>query len=187
MTLRTSLWLAGLAFLICLPGQPGLGQTHTRDPLNEKEIDEMREAAEYPDKRLELMIGFARARIAAIDQLQANAKSAKDRPMQIHDLLEDFSSLLDEIDDNVDMYSSHKTDMRKGLRLLIEAESEWALRLRSLKEKSPPEELEQYSFVLANASDAVGDSTAGAREELQQQNELAKEKKLNKVYSERPD
>ena len=26
-----------------------------------------------------------------------------------------------------------------------------------------------------------------AREELQEQNELAKEKKLNKVYSERPD
>jgi hypothetical protein len=43
--------------------------------------------------------------------------------MQIHDLLQDFSSLLDEIDDNVDMYASHKTDMRRGLNLLIEADS----------------------------------------------------------------
>ncbi len=51
----------------------------------------MRESADFPDKRLELMINFARARMASIDQLRADAKNAKDRPMQIHDLLQDFS------------------------------------------------------------------------------------------------
>ena len=30
-----------------------------RDPLNEKEVDEMRESADWPDKRLELMVKFA--------------------------------------------------------------------------------------------------------------------------------
>jgi hypothetical protein len=180
-------WLVGLMFLIGALVQSGLPQTRDRDPLNAKEVDEMREAADYPDKRLELMINFARARMTSIDQLRANPKSAPDRPMQIHDLLQDFSSLMDEIDDNVDMYGSHKTDMRKGLRLLIEADSEWALKLRSLKEQSPPEELEQYSFVLANAREAVSDGADTARKELQEQNDLAKEKKLNKVYSERPD
>lgn len=185
--LRRIHWLVGFMFLICFVGRYGMCQTRDRDPLNEKEIDQMRELADYPDKRLELMVGFARARIVAIDQLRANAASAKDRPMQIHDLLQDFSSLMDEIDDNVDMYASHKTDMRKGLRLLIEAESEWALRLHSLKEQSPPEELEQYSFVLANAREAVTDSADGTRKQLQEQNELAKQKKLNKIYSERPD
>ena len=185
--LRRTQWLAGLIFLICFVSHSGVGQTRDRDPLNEKEIDEMRESADYPDKRLELMISFARARIASIDQLRANASAAKDRPMQIHDLLQDFSSLMDEIDDNVDMYGSHKTDMRKGLRLLIEADSEWALKLRGLKEQSPPEELEQYSFVLENAREAVSDGADTARKELQEQNELAKEKKLNKIYSERPD
>jgi hypothetical protein len=184
--LRRTQWLVGLVFLISSLARVGPTQTRDRDPLNEKEIDQMRESADYPDKRLELMINFARARLASIDQLRADAKNAKDRPMQIHDLLQDFSSLLDEIDDNVDMYSSHKTDMRKGLRLLIEADSEWALKLRNLKEQSPPEELEQYSFVLANAREAVNDSADGARKELQEQNDLAKEKKLNKIYSERP-
>ncbi len=185
--LRGTQWLIGLVFLTCFLGRSALTQTRERDPLNEKEIDQMREAADYPDKRLELMINFARARMTAIDQLRADGKTAKDRPMQIHDLLQDFSSLLDEIDDNVDMYASHKTDMRKGLRLLIEAESEWALKLRALKDQSPPEELEQYSFVLANARDTVNDGADSAREELQTQNQLAKEKKLNKIYSERPD
>ncbi len=180
-------WLVGLIFLIFFVSQPVLAQTRNRDPLNEKEVDEMREVADYPDKRLELMVSFARARMTSIDQLRANPKSAPDRPMQIHDLLEDFSNLMDEIDDNVDMYASHKTDMRKGLRLLIEAESEWALKLRNLKQQSPPEELEQYSFVLANATDSVNDTADSARKELQEQNDLAKQKKLNKVYSERPD
>jgi Tfp pilus assembly protein PilN len=183
---RKTKWLVGLVFLVLFLGRVGMSQTRNRDPLNEKEIDEMRESADFPDKRLELMINFMRARMASIDQLRADTKNAKDRPMQIHDLLQDFSSLLDEIDDNVDMYSSHKTDMRKGLKLLIEADGEWALKLRSLKEQSPPEELEQYSYVLANARDAVRDSADSARQELQQQNELAKEKKLNKIYTERP-
>ncbi len=158
-----------------------------RDPLNEKEIDEMRESADWPDKRLETMVKFARARIVAIEQLQANGKTAKDRPMQIHDLLEDFTALLDEIEDNIDMYDSHKADMRKGLTLLIEADSEWQLKLRRLKEQSPPEELDQFSFALTNATEAVSDMADDARKELQQQNEWAKEKKLTKVYSERRD
>jgi hypothetical protein len=185
--LRRTQWLIGLVFLISSLGRVGLTQVRDRDPLNEREIDQMRESADFPDKRLELMIHFARARMASIDQLRTGAKNAKDRPMQIHDLLQDFSSLLDEIDDNVDTYASHKTDIRKGLKLLIEADSEWALKLRNLKDQSPPEELEQYSFALANARDAVTDGADGARKELQEQNELAKEKKLNKIYAGRPD
>ncbi len=181
--MRVSRALVSLVVLLCSFGQAGLAQH--RDPLNEKETDEMREAADYPNKRLELMVNFARARISAIDQLQADTKNAKDRPTQIHDLLQDFTALLDELEDNIEVYSSHKTDMRKGLKLLIEATSEWQLKLRTLKEKSPPEELDQYSFVLANAADAVKDSADSARQDLQEQNELAKEKKLNKDYSER--
>ena len=183
--MRSKQWLVYLAVLVCSLAPYGTAQH--RDPLNDKEIDEMREVADEPNKRLELMVGFARARMASITQLQADPKSAKDRPMQIHDLLQDFTSLLDEIDDNVDMYGSHKTDMRKGLKLVIEADSEWELQLRKLKQQSPPEEVEQYSFVLSNASDAAKDSADSARKALQEQNELAKDKKLNKVYSERTD
>src|ERR1035438_10040518 len=109
------------------------------------------------------------------------------RPKQIHDYLQDFISLLDETNDNIDMSSSHHTDMRKGLKLLIEANSEWQLNLRQLKEQSPAEELQQYSFVLSNAVDAVADIAKTARETLQEQNKLAAEKKLNKDYSERKD
>ena len=86
------------------------------------------------------------------------------------------------------MYGSHKADMRKGLTLLVEANSEWQLQLRRLKEQSPPEELDQYSFVLTNATDAVkrhrGRRAPGA---ARSRMNWPKQKKLTKIYSERPD
>ncbi len=107
-----------LALLLCSWTRDSMAQR--RDPLNEKEVDQMRESADWPDKRLELMVKFTRERMAAIEQLQSG-KNVKDRAMQIHDLLEDFTALLDEVEDNVEMYGAHKADMRKGLTLLIEA------------------------------------------------------------------
>ena len=172
-----------LAGLISLCG----AQVKNRDPLTEQEVDQMRETADYPNKRLELMIGFARGRMKSIEDLRTATKTAADRPEKIHDLLQDFLSLLDEIDDNIDMYGAHKTDMRKGLKLLIEADSEWQLQLRQLKEQSPPEELQQYSFVLTNAKDTVSDSAQSARETLEEQNKLAADKQLNKEWTERKD
>jgi hypothetical protein len=83
------------------------------------------------------------------------------------------------------MYGAHKTDMRKGLKLLIEADSEWQLQLRRLKEQTPPEELQQYSFLLTNVKDAVNESAQSSRETLQEQNKLAADKQLNKVWTER--
>jgi hypothetical protein len=165
----------------------GDAQVKNRDPLTEQEVDQMRETADFPNKRLELMIGFARARMKSIEDLRAASKIPPDRPMKIHDLLQDFLALLDEMDDNIDMYGAHKTDMRKGLKLLIEADGEWQLQLRQLKDQSPPEELQQYSFVLTNAKDAVSDSAQSTRETLEEQNKLAAEKKLNKEWTERKD
>jgi|SRR5664279_1296203 hypothetical protein len=172
--------------LLGVVASPVLAQSRDRDPLTDAEVDQMREAADYPDKRLTLMIHFAKERIAMIGLLRSDPPSAT-RPKQIRDYLQDFITLLDETDDNIDMYASHHSDMRKGLKLLIEANSEWQLNLRQLKEQSPGDELQQYSFVLANAIDTVADSAKTARETLQEQNKLAAEKKLNKVYAERKD
>jgi hypothetical protein len=178
--------IAGLVLLSCF-APLSLAQKSDRDPMTDAEVDQMREAADYPNKRLELMVRFAKERISMIDLLRTDSESASTRPNQIHDLLQDFITLLDETDDNIDMYESHYADMRKGLKLVIEANSEWQLKLRQLKEQSPPAELQQYSFVLANALDTVADSAKSSRETLEEQNKLAAEKKLTKDYSERKD
>lgn len=178
--------LLGGVILVSLTSLGG-AQVKNRDPLTEQEVDQMRETADFPNKRLELMIGFARTRIKNIEDLRTASKIPPDRSAKIHDLLQDFLALIDEIDDNIDVYGEHKTDMRKGLKLLIEADSEWQLQLRQLKEQSPPEELQQYSFVLTNAKDGVTDSAQSSRETLEEQNKLAAAKQLNKEWTERKD
>jgi len=184
MKLKRRWWMVWL--LLCVLAGPLPGQRRERDPLTEAEVDQMREAADYPSKRLELLVKFERERMFQIESLLGDTSNAT-RAKQIHDLLGDFIAILDEVEDNIDMYAAHSADMRKGLKLLIEADSEWQLKLRQLKEKSPPEQLQQYSFVLMNAVDTVADSAKTARETLQEQNKLAAEKKLTKVYSERKD
>jgi len=182
---RATGWFVVVLMLVCA-GLPLSAQRKQRDPLTDAEVDQMREAADYPNKRLELLIKFTRQRVFEIESLRADTPGAEN-DKKIHDLIEDFISLLDEIDDNIDMYASHNADMRKGLKLVIEADSEWQLKLRQVKEKSPPDDLKQYSFVLLNAVDTVADSGKTARETLEEQNKLAAEKKLTKVYSERKD
>jgi len=174
-----------LLFLVSTLFGSSLAQQHKRDPLTDAEVDQMREAADYPNKRLELLVKFARERMFLLES--AAAGTEPDKIKQVHDLLQDFIAILNEIDDNIDMYGAHSADMRKGLKLVIEADSEWQLKLRQLKQKAPPEELQQYSFVLTNANDTVADSAKTSRETLEEQNKLAAEKKLTKVYSERKD
>ena len=68
-----------------------------RDPLTEAETDELRQTALEPDKRVKLLISFTEARLNAIDQIRVDPKLGDTRGSRIHDLLEDFTSLLDEI------------------------------------------------------------------------------------------
>lgn len=180
-------WPITAILIACFLVPASSAQKPERDPLTDAEVDQMREAADFPNKRLELMIRFARERLAMIDLARTGSGSDAEKAKQTHDLLQDFLTLLDETDDNIAMYASHNADMRKGLKLLIEADSEWQLKLRQIKEQSPPDELHQYSFILVNASDAIADSSKTARETLQEQNKLAAEKKLTKDYSERKD
>ena len=159
---------------------------HKRDPLTESEVDQLRETAQEPDKRLTLMVKFARARMLAIDQLRSDPKLGQGRGGKIHDLLEDFMNLMDEIDDNVDNYSSKQSDIRKSLKELVEADTDFQLKLRTLKDAAKndakvSDEARDYEFVLDNTLEAVNQSVDNARKTLDEQNEeFAKSKKKKK-------
>ena len=62
-----------------------------------------------PAKRLKLFGKFAEARLDAVNESLNNPQKPSERPATIHDLLEDFSSIVDEINDNLDMYQSDKS------------------------------------------------------------------------------
>lgn len=180
--MRTRNTILALVFVL-LAAAPLPAQLGRREPLNEKEIDELRETAQEPDKRLKLMVQFARARLATIDQLRGEARLAADRGARVHDLLEDFTRLVDEIGDNLDDYIARKADLRKPLKLVIEGDTEFQLKLRALKEQGAGagakagSETGDYSFALQNATEAVNISLDDARKLLAEQETTFKEAK----------
>jgi hypothetical protein len=163
MKVSRSKLILGLLLLLSLPA---FASGRKRDPLTEAEADQIREASDKPEKRFHLYINFAKARLTAIDQLRSDPKMAQGRGQQIHDLLEDFEALVDETEANLDDYREKKADLIKPLTELVQAESDWKLRLRALKEANAPD-AKEYEFILQNAIDAVNDSSDSARKELE--------------------
>lgn len=160
------------------------------DPLTEKEVEELRDTAQEPDKRLKLLVGYAQERMAAIDQLRAERKLSSERGKQMHDLLENFGDILDEIDDNIDNYASRKWDMRKGLKELIEADTQFQTKLHALSQPAenggpPAQEASDYSFVLQDVTETVDSQLETARKTLALQEQQIKEEKERQKELER--
>ena len=168
---RTAL---GLGLLLALP----LCAQRRRDPLNQLEIDQLRDAMLDPDTRLKLYVKFARDRMTTLEQMRANPKTT-DRPRQTHDLLEDFLAIYDELNDNIDMYVGRKDDIRKPLKLIIEADTEFQAKLRALKDSANTDaaEAKQYEFVLTNAIDTVDSSVDDHRKTVAEVEAYVKHKK----------
>jgi hypothetical protein len=149
-----------------------------RDPLTEAEADQLREAAMDPYNRIKLMVKFTEARLTAIDQVRLDPKQAANRGKQIHDLLEDFTSLLDEINDNLDQYEGRPLDKdsvkqyHKGLKELIEADARFDIKLKNLKSASETDpvtkkEAPDFRFVLLDAMDSLRSNADMAREYIE--------------------
>ncbi|PYQ43147.1 MAG: hypothetical protein DMG99_07160 [Acidobacteria bacterium] len=157
-----------------------LAQKH-RDPLTQPEIDKIRDTSWEPKLRLPLYVEFARARLVKLEEIRNDAKTS-DRAKQTHDLLDDFQLLYDELNDNVDTYVNRHDDIRKPLKTVIEADGEFQAKLLALKDAADvsPAEKQQYEFVLTNALETLDTSTADHKKLLQDQEEQAKHKRLNK-------
>jgi len=149
-----------------------------RDPLTEAEADQLRQVAMEPYNRIKLMIKFTEARLVSIDQVRVDPKQAADRGKQIHDLLEDFTSLMDEINDNLDQYEGRALDKdtvkqyHKGLKELIEADARFDLKLNALKSASETDpvtkkEAPDFRFVLQDAMDSLKSNADMAREYME--------------------
>ena len=96
-------------------------------------------------------------------------------------MLDDFQLLYDELNDNIDTYVDRKDDIRKPLKIIIEADTEFQAKLRALKDAAdiPAEESHQYEFVLTNVLETVDTSAEDHRKLLADQEDAAKHKKLN--------
>jgi hypothetical protein len=108
-----------------------------------------------------------------------NDPKTKDRAVETHDKLDDFLLIYDELNDNVDTYLNRKDDIRKPLRLIVEADTEFQAKLRALKDAAdiPAEEVKAYEFILSNAIDTLDSSAEEHRQLLAELEESAKHKK----------
>ncbi|MGH9495503.1 MAG: hypothetical protein ACRD3B_10935 [Candidatus Sulfotelmatobacter sp.] len=165
--------------LLCL-ALPALAQRH-RDPLTQAEINQVRDTSWEPKLRLPLYVQFARSRLVKLEEVRNDPK-AQDKARQTHDLLDDFQLLYDELNDNIDTYVDRKDDIRKPLKIIIDADTEFQAKLRALKDAAdvPRPEAEQYDFVLTNAIETLDSSAEDHRKLLADQEEQSKQKKLNK-------
>jgi hypothetical protein len=164
----------GLFLLVAV----GAAAQRHRDPFTQAEIDEIRDVSWEPEQRLSLYVKFARGRLVAMEQMRSDPKT-KDRPRQTHDKLDDFLLIYDELNDNIDTYVDRKNDIRKPLKVIIDADTEFQAKLLALRDAAgvPAEEAKQYEFALTNALDTVDGSVEDHRKLLVEQQEAAKHKK----------
>jgi hypothetical protein len=174
--ISTSGKIAGLALAMLLLST--LWAQRRRDPLNPLEQDQLRDAAQEPSERLKLYIQFSRTRLTSLEQVRSDPKVA-DRAEQTRDRLQDFLDVYDEMNDNIDTFVERKADLRRPLKGVIEADTEFQAKLRALRSSADPkkDEARTYDFLLTSVLDTVDSSVQDHRQLLSEQEEAFKHKK----------
>ena len=118
--------------------------------LSNAEVEILREHAPDPPARTLDFIGFLDDRTKAIDKL-ATLKRKPGKEEDIHDMMEQFTSIANDLQDNLDEYSKRHKDVRKVLPKVVVAAERWATSL-----KTPPDN-EAYDVSRKLALEALAD------------------------------
>jgi len=157
---RRVLALTGAAFGVLLTHS--LHAQVRESALSDAEVEKLRDTAYYPPDRVLAFIQFLDDRTKAIDKL-CNGRRQPGREQDIHDLIEQFASIADDFDDNLDDYSQHHRDIRKVLPKVITAAERWGTALRT-----PPEH-ETYSVSRKLALESLADIRESATKLIDEQ------------------
>ena len=152
--MKTAIWCLLLAAPLCAQ----------RDFLTADEIDQIKEAQE-PAERLKLYAKFAKQRVELVQSLFSKDKAG--RSLLIHDALEDYSKILDAIDDVTDDALLRKLEVKLGLQAVVTAEKQ-ALPVLQKIQDSQPKDLARYDFALKQAIDTTQDSLESSQSDLGQ-------------------
>ena len=163
------LWL----MLFCLP--PLAAQ---KDFLSADEADQVRLVQE-PNLRVKLYTDFAATRLGQIEQLMGKQKPG--RSGMIHDLLEEYTKIIEAIDTVSDDALKRKLALDEGMKLVADAEKGLLERLKKIEAMDAPD-ANRFQFVLTQAIDTTSDSMELASQDLKGRSAdvLAREQKEKK-------
>ena len=160
MTARISLLAAFLAALLA---------AQSRDFLTAEEVDKVR-ATQEPNARIELYLGFAKQRIAQLEQILSKERAG--RSTLVHDLLEDYTNIIDALDTVTDDALRKGTDMTKGLAKVVPGEEALLAKLDRIMDANFTDRA-RFEFALRDAVDATQGSIELAGDLAQRSKDLA--------------
>ena len=122
-------WLAVLFLAISCFAQ-------NRDFLTADEADQVRLVQE-PNERLKLYLHFARQRLDLIQQAVAQEKAGRSK--FLHDLLEQYTEIVEAIDTVTEDALKRSADMSLGVKAVVETEKEMLAQLEKIRDSQPLE------------------------------------------------
>jgi hypothetical protein len=153
-----------------------------RDFLTADEADQVRLVQE-PNERLKLYLHFASQRLDLIQQAVAQEKAGRSK--FLHDLLEDYTQLIEAIDTVTEDALKRSVDVSLGVKAVADAGKQMVAQLEKIRD-SQPKDIARYQFVLDQAIDATRDSQEMAAEDLagRAKGIVAREERLKKERAE---
>ncbi len=139
--------------LLCLLTLVPAWRLHAQErdsALSDGEVEKIRESAPDYEQRTLIFSGILDERTKAILAL-TNGRKKPGRDEDIHDLMEQFTSIADDFEDNLDDYRARHRDIRKVLPKVLAATDRWQTAL-----KTPPEN-QAYEVSRKLALEAVTD------------------------------
>ncbi|HET8547541.1 MAG TPA: hypothetical protein VFL57_06050 [Bryobacteraceae bacterium] len=150
------------AVLVCAICAVLPGAAQQRDFLTADEADQVRLAQE-PNTRLRLYLDFAKQRLDQLDQLLAREKPG--RSGLAHDLLDDYTRIIEAIDTVADDALKRKVAIDEGYKAVLEGQKAMLEQLKKIRE-AKPKDIARYEFALDQAIEATEDSLESGHQDL---------------------
>lgn len=151
--------MRGLLILVVMAGALAAQE---KDFLTGDEVDQVRLVQER-NERLQLYMHFAKQRVDQVESLLKREKAG--RSILIHDLLEQYTKIIEAADMVTDDALKRKVDVALGVKALAEAEKGLLGRLEKVREMAP-KDMGRYELALDTAIETTKDSMELAQEDL---------------------
>jgi uncharacterized coiled-coil DUF342 family protein len=157
-----ALSLALLLATTIVATEPALRSQQKVDALSEAEVEKLRDTNREPNDRVQTFMHFLDDRTDKVRDLTGKPRQPG-REEDIHEAMEQFVSIADDLADNLDEYNTRHWDVRHALPKLEKALDRWATMLRS------PAEDDRYEVERKLALEAIRDLREDSAKMLEEQ------------------